>query len=175
MLRRVLPLLLIAVSLLSALPPGKPMVDMPIPQTKGRKIDLRQYRGKAVIVAMVSLTCEHCVEALSTLARLQQELGPKGLQVVGVAGDANAEMNVDEFARNLHLNFPMGFVDQPNFMKLANLPPDGRPFVPVLLFIDPKGMVRVQYFGDNPMLKDMKGMIRKVTDELMKEVPAAAK
>jgi peroxiredoxin len=179
MLRRTLLLLLtvgLSASLLTAsLPPGKPLVDMPISQTKGRKIDLKQYRGKAVVLVMVSLSCAHCIEALETLNQLQAQLGPQGLQVVGAAGDLSAEMNVDEFAKNMHLTFPMGFVDQAGFMKLSNLTPDARPFVPVLMFIDPKGMVRVQYFGDNPLIKDkaLNEMIRKVTGELMKELPAA--
>ena len=152
-------------------------MDVTISQTKGRKIDLKQYRGKAVVLVMVSLSCNHCITALETLTQLQKEWGPKGLQVVGLAGDPMAEVGVDEFAKNLHLNFPMGFVDQAGFMKLTNITPDVRPFVPVLMFIDPKGMVRVQYFGDNPLLKDksMSEMIRKVTIELMKELPGAAK
>ena len=54
-------------------------------------------------------------------------------------------------------------------MKLANLGPKDRPFVPIMLFVDAKGVVRVQMFGNDPLMKKPEGIIRSTIRELLKE------
>ena len=54
-------------------------------------------------------------------------------------------------------------------MKLANVTPKDRPFVPILMFVDAKGFVRVQMFGNDPLLEKPERIIRDTVRELMKE------
>src|SRR5208282_1190884 len=57
-----------------------------------KKIDLKQYRGKALVVVMISTTCKHCITAVQFLTEMQKQYGAQGLQVVGLAGDPNADV-----------------------------------------------------------------------------------
>src|SRR5215467_11078354 len=58
-----------------------------MPKPSGKQIDLKKYRGKPLIVAMISMSCGHCVTAIQYLIQIQDKYKDKGLQVVGVAGD----------------------------------------------------------------------------------------
>jgi hypothetical protein len=154
----------------AALPPGFPLADIPISAPPGKpKIDLKQYRGKAVILVMISLTCGHCVNAVQVLNDIQKEYGPRGLQVVGVAGGKTANTNVGGWSSHFAPDVPFGYLEKDDFLKLAGLPPDARPFVPVLLFVDPKGMVRLRLFGNDKQMKNTSEALAGATKELLGE------
>lgn len=154
----------------AALPPGFPLADVPISTPPGKpKIDLKQYRGKPVILLMISLTCGHCVNAAQVMNDLQKEYRPRGLQVVGVAGGKAASANVGGFGQHFAPEVPFGYLEKDDFLKLAGLPPDARPFVPVVLFIDPKGMVRLRLFGNDKQMKNTNDALTGATKELMGE------
>ncbi len=55
MLRHTLLVLGLATLAWAGLPPGRPLPDVPISQPGGKKLDLKQYRGKALVVALISL------------------------------------------------------------------------------------------------------------------------
>ncbi len=132
-----------------------------------KKIDLKQYRGKALVVVMISTTCKHCITAVQFLTEMQKQYGAQGLQVVGLAGDPNADVAVPAFVEQYHLNFPFGYLAKDPFLKLANLPSDGRPFVPVVLFVDPKGMVRNRMFGNDTQMKNTENALLQGIKELL--------
>jgi len=153
----------------AGLPPGRPLADVPISQTGGKKLDLKQYRGKALVLAFISTTCKDCSEVVDLLKQIQQERGANGLQVVVAAGDDKGAEAIVPFAAAHKPNFPLGYVDRPTLRKLADLKPKDRPFVPIMLFVDAKGSVRVQLFGNDPLMKKPETIIRSTVRELLKE------
>lgn len=169
MLRRTVLLLSFAALTFAGLPPGRPLPDVPISQPGGKKLDLKQYRGKALVLGIISTTCKDCAETVDLLKKIQEENGPRGLQVVIAAGDDNAASALGLFAAAHKPNFPLGYLDRAGIIKIVNIGPGVRPFVPILLFIDPKGMVRVQLFGDDPLMKKPETIIRSTVRELLKE------
>jgi len=169
MLPRSLLALTLATFSFAALPPGRPLPDVPIPLSGGKKLDLKQYRGKALVLALISTTCEDCEHAADFLKIVQSENASQGLQVVAIAGDANGAEAVHVFETVHKPNYPVGFLDRVPFLRLAGLKPDERPFAPILMFVDPKGMVRVQLLGDDPLIKKMELTIRATVRELLKE------
>src|ERR1700736_3165254 len=111
MLRRLVLLVCFALVASAGLPPGHPLADVPISQAGGKKLDLKKYRGKALVLTLISTTCGHCAEVLDVLKKLQQEDAVQGLQVVVAAGDDNAATAIGPYAAEHKLNFPLGFVD----------------------------------------------------------------
>ncbi|MGH9584495.1 MAG: TlpA family protein disulfide reductase [Bryobacteraceae bacterium] len=108
----------------------------------GQKL-LSQYRGKVVALEFIFTTCPHCQAAAKLMTKFQQEYGPRGLQVIDVAVNQNADLLVDDFARDFHVNFPVGWAlrDQAaSFMNFAS----GYFVVPQLALIDRKGYIRYQ-------------------------------
>ena len=159
----------LAGGLYAGLPPGRPLPDVPISQAGGKKLDLKQYRGKALVLTLISTTCVHCGEVIDLLNKIQQEEGPRGLQVVVAAGDDKASALIGAYAAAHKPNYPFGYVDRPGLIKLADLKPKVRPFVPIMLFVDAKGVVRVELFGNDPLMTKPEGIIRSTIRELLKE------
>ena len=46
------------------------------------------------------------------MSKLQTEYGPKGLQVIDVAINANADLGVEDFAKEQQTTFPVGWAVQ---------------------------------------------------------------
>jgi len=174
MLRRAFLFLALIPAAHAALPFGRPLPDVLVSLDGGKKLDFRQYRGKALVVAMISTTCSHCIEVVSILNHFQQQGAAHGLQVVAVSGDEFGLGAVRPFVSRYRPDFPVGYVDKQDFIKLANLRPDSRPFVPILMFVDPKGQVRQQFFGDQAQMKTPEPTIRTTLNELMKELAPPA-
>ncbi len=169
MLRRVLFLLNLTLLAYAGLPPGRLLPDVPVSLPAGRKLDLKQFRGKALVLAIVSTTCKDCGQVVDLLNVLQTEQGPHGLQVVVAAGDPNAAVALGPFIAAHKPNFPIGYLDRPAIMKVGAIGPKDRPFVPIMLFVDARGAVRVQLFGNDPLMKNPEGIIRSTIRELLKE------
>ncbi|MBV8552876.1 MAG: TlpA family protein disulfide reductase [Acidobacteriaceae bacterium] len=109
---------------------------------QGQKL-LSQYRGKVVALEFIYTTCPHCQAASRVMSKLQQEYGPRGFQVLDVAVNPNADLLVENFAKDFQVNFPVGWTsaDQmTSFMGFAN----GRFVVPQLALIDRQGNIHYQ-------------------------------
>jgi thiol-disulfide isomerase/thioredoxin len=167
MFSRTLLLLTLAVSIFAKEP--RPLAPVPIPTPRGPKINLAQYRGKVVVAMIFSTHCQDCIKSVDLLSKIQKDLGPKGLQVVAAAGDENAQYLVEPFVERYKPTFPIGYLTKDDIIKLADLPPGKRPVVPILLFIDKKGIVRFQYFGDDPFMKTEDGSTRSIVENLQKQ------
>jgi thiol-disulfide isomerase/thioredoxin len=167
MISRTLLLLAVAMTIFAKEP--RPLAAVPIPTPRGPKINLSQYRGKVVVAMIFSTHCDHCIKSVDLLSKVQKDLGPKGFQAVGAAGDENAQYLLGPFVERYKPTFPIGYLTKDEIIKLADLPPGKRPVVPILLFIDKKGVVRFQYFGDDPFFKTEDGSTRSIVENLLKE------
>ena len=156
----------LGVSLLFAATP-RPLADVIIPVPAGKAIRLKAYRGKVLLVAMISTDCKTCIASIEILNRAQQDFGPQGFQVVAAAGDQNAQYMLQPFVQRYRPLFPMGYLNVDEMMKLGDIGPKGG-VAPIFLFVDRKGIVRQQVFGDNPFFKAEELSTRKVIQDLLK-------
>jgi thiol-disulfide isomerase/thioredoxin len=166
MLRKLLVVLLFAVALWARTP--RPLPNLPIPMVNGKSIHLDQYRGKVVLVSIIATTCSHCIQSIAVLNRIQKEFGSK-LQIVAAAGDNNAQSVVGPFIQRYRPIFPVGYLNTDQMIKLGDIPPNVRPVAPIFLFIDKKGVVRFQFYGDDPFFKSEESATRGVVRALLKE------
>jgi len=145
----------------------RPLVNVPILTPAQKAIDLRKYRGQTVILVIFSTGCDDCIKTINIMNKLQAELGPKGLQVVGAAGDPNAKYLLEPFIQRYRPLFPLGYIDKDAIIKVAEIGPKVRPVVPIVMFVDKWGMVREQYFGDHPIFKDPERSLRALAQAVM--------
>src|ERR1700722_1347440 len=111
MIRLVVAFVCLLLSIQGASTP-RPLADISVPTPDGKKIRLSQYRGKVMVVALVSTSCEHCYTSMQLLGQLQKEYGPRGFQVFAVAADDNAAKAVGPLSRARDFGFPVGYLDQ---------------------------------------------------------------
>lgn len=125
----------------------RPMSALKIGSPSGVNIDLKQYKGKVLVVAMIMTHCPHCQAAVRILSKLQTDLGPKGLQVVVVAMDLKPLTVVPDFIKKFNPPFPVGFADYIDAARFMSLDTSKQYYVPYLSFVDRQGMIRAQFTG----------------------------
>ena len=115
----------------------------------GKPIQLSQYKGKPVVLAFILTTCPHCQHTTGLLVKLQSEYAAKGVQVIECAVNSNADALIPDFVNTYKTNFPVGYNFDVDFIlgPFLQHPPDKGPSMPILVFIDRKGMIRGQYEG----------------------------
>ncbi|HUA87572.1 MAG TPA: TlpA disulfide reductase family protein [Bryobacteraceae bacterium] len=151
------------------------LARVPIFGSDGKPIDLRHYRGRTIILMIFSTACSDCIHMIGLMNDLQQQLGGRGLQVIGAAGDPVAKYMLGPFVQRYRPLFPIGYIDKDAIIKVADIPDGMRPIVPILLFIDKWGMVREQYYGDHPLMKSGEPALKAVAQAIIGLTPVAAR
>lgn len=145
---------------------GRRFPSIQIPAPGNAKIDLDKYRGKILVLALLSTTCEECIHTMGVLTTVQNEKGNGRVQVVAATANTIEPAEVAAFIKKYKPPFPVGFVDPTLFQKIAAIGPEVRPFVPTLLYMDAKGIVRYQYYG-NHIHGTAEQTIPRIVDELL--------
>jgi peroxiredoxin len=131
-----------------AMPPvPRPAKDFTVTQTAGQKITLSEHRGKVVLMQFLYTTCVHCQATARTFSKLEAELGPQGLQVVGIAFNEDALTGpgaVEGFVTANHVSFPVGTASRESVMGYLGLSVMERFVVPQIVVVDRKGNIRAQ-------------------------------
>ena len=104
---------------------------------------LSDYAGKVVALEFIFTTCPHCQAASKLMTKLQQEYGSRGLQVIDVAINPNADLLVENFAKDFQVNFPVGWTTAQQMQSFMGFG-DARYVVPQLVLIDRKGYIHYQ-------------------------------
>lgn len=115
--------------------------DFTLINPDGKKVSLKDFRGKVVFLNFWATWCEFCREEMPAMERLYQEFRGKGLEIVGVdVKDKRADALA--FVKKLRVTYPIV------------LDPDGEVGVlygafglPLSYLIDRKGMVVARLFG----------------------------
>ncbi|HEY4362840.1 MAG TPA: TlpA disulfide reductase family protein [Bryobacteraceae bacterium] len=168
MLKKLLAITLLAAAALSAKEP-RPASTLGIPVPAGKKFHFQDYAGKVVLFVIFSTECKDCIEALNMVNTIQKEYAPHGFQALAAAGDDNAQYLVEPFVQRYKLTFPVGFLTRDEMIKIGDIPLDKRPTAPIFLFIDKRGIVRFQYYGDHPFFKTANGTTHSIIEGLLKE------
>jgi len=119
---------------------GTPAPDF-IVQDADRKLELRDFRGQIVVLNFWATWCAPCVEEMPSLTQLQQRLKDKGVTVVGVSVDVDAD-GYHRFLKDHKIDFLT--VRDPD-QKANDL--YGTFKFPETYIIDRKGIVRRKFIG----------------------------
>jgi cytochrome c biogenesis protein CcmG, thiol:disulfide interchange protein DsbE len=110
-------------------------------QDGDRKVTLSELRGKVVVLNFWATWCAPCVEEMPSLVQLQQRFKDKGITVVGVSVDVDADA-YHKFLKDYKIDFVT--VRDPD-EKTANL--YGTFKWPETYIIDRNGIVRRKFIG----------------------------
>lgn len=147
----------------------RPLADVTIdPPPGGKPIRIRDYRGKTVLVAILSTECSTCAASVAILNNIQKDYGPRGVQVLAAAVNDGAISLVGSFMQRNRPSFPMGVLSRDATRRLADFTTEERPYVPMFVFVDKQGTVRLQAFGDSEFFKNEDRETRKGLDLMLK-------
>ena len=95
------------------MPPLNAHSDLGWVLSDGRRAKLADFQGKVLVLDFYATWCEPCRDSIPGLISLEQNYGASGLQVVGLnVGGPDDRIKVAAFAKELHIQYPLGFPDQ---------------------------------------------------------------
>ena len=121
---------------------GQPAPDFSLASLDGKTLKLSDYKGKAVLLNFWATWCEPCKIEMPWFVQLQQQYGPQGLQVLGVAMDDTDPKDIQEFAQKMGVNYPIVVGKEAVGDQYG-----GIPYLPSTFYIDRDGKVVDRVFG----------------------------
>jgi thiol-disulfide isomerase/thioredoxin len=176
-MRKQLAIVLGLASIVLAKPPvpraGK---DLTAVEPSGKKISLASLKGQVVMVQFLHTTCPHCQATARMLTGLQAKLGPRGLKVVGVAFNDEAQGHpevVRGFIEQNGVGFPVGLATENDVLGYLEIPVMTRFVVPQMVILDRKGTIRAQseFLGSAELQNE--DYLTKLLDGLLKPTETA--
>src|SRR5215467_7396171 len=182
--------LALGVSAFAKGPVPRPAGTLDFVDANGKHFNLSSYKGKVVVIQFLLTTCPHCQAMSSTvLTKMQNQLGPRGLQVVGVAYIAaekpdakSANDAVREYASKYAANFPVGYIstdDTQNrtailaFMGYSVVEQPRLGF-PQVVVVDRKGVVRAQSEAQGTAELQQEASLTQLVEGLLNEGAASS-
>ena len=150
--------------------PPRPSPPLVIERLGAPSVELSQYRGKVVALALIFTTCSHCQDLTKLLGPLSREYALRGVQVLECAFNDDAKQTIAEFLQQLQPPFPVGWTNRAAAMAyLQRTILDTRPlYVPHMVFLDRRGMIQADYPGESDFFKDPATNIRAELEKLLK-------
>jgi thiol-disulfide isomerase/thioredoxin len=148
----------------------RPAPDLAIHVPGQPDLHLTRYKGKVVLLALLSTGCESCQHfALNQLAPLQKQYGPRGLQILAAVFNDEARANFEKFRTQFVRGFPLGYSDEKSVLAWLRQPVEEGYFTPIVAFIDRRGNIASQHLGDDMLFQDPDKSIRLRLETLLKQ------
>jgi thiol-disulfide isomerase/thioredoxin len=81
--------------------------DFTLESLDGKNMRLSDLRGKAVLLNFWATWCGPCKIETPWLVEMQKQYGSQGLQVIGVAMDDSGKDDIEKFAKDMGVNYPV--------------------------------------------------------------------
>lgn len=121
---------------------GDEAPEFSLPSSEGGPVNLRDLRGRVVMVHFWATWCPSCVEELPTLDTLYLSLKGKDFEMLAVSVDEGGAGDVASFIRKNRLNIPVLFDPRSDIAALY-----GTFKFPETYILDRSGVVRYKAIG----------------------------
>lgn len=121
---------------------GHDAPDFVLTDLQGHSLKLSDLRGKAVVLNFWATWCPPCKEEIPWFVELQKRYGAQGLQVVGVSMDDGDQKDVEKFAAENSINYPV-LLGKDTVAEQYG----GIEYLPTTFYIDRNGVVMDRVFG----------------------------
>jgi thiol-disulfide isomerase/thioredoxin len=147
---------------------GKPSPPLTIQRLSGTAIDLNQYKGKVVALAFIDTTCPHCQHLTQLLNTISKQYADKPVQFVACAFNDGAQALLPKFIQEFQPTFPVGFCARQAVLTYLSYPVLQPLYVPHMVFLDKRGVVRGDYLGESDFMSHPDTRIPAELDQLLK-------
>jgi thiol-disulfide isomerase/thioredoxin len=147
---------------------GRRLENLALRDTRGEVWEFRtSKRGKLVLFDFWAISCPHCLPALPELNRLQSQLGGQGLEVVGIALEADGSVEqqaarINEFCRARQVNYRQ-LLGEPTRCNITAPSQFNVPSIPKMVLCDEDGSILWEHSGapDRATLGELERLIQR--------------
>ena len=159
--------------------------SVPLKTLDGKEFKISDREGKVLLLNFWATWCIPCIEEMPELVKLQEELGPKGFEILGMNTQAEdlevegitmeeLELQVRELIKTKKLNYEIVWSSSEAYEKAAEIAQ--MPVVPISLLIDADGkVVAVFKGGGEETVQKMKDLSRQTVEARVKKNSEAEK
>lgn len=120
--------------------------DVTLETMDGETIALGERPGEVLLVNFWATWCAPCRKEIPDLIEMQEELGPRGLTIVGVSTDQQGEEVVAPFLDEYAINYPIVLDPEATLDEAFG----GVYGLPMTFVVGPEGRIRHQVLGAVP-------------------------
>lgn len=122
----------------------KAPINLALKDLQGVRRSLADLRGRIVLLNFWASWCGPCRKEMPDLAALRNQLGPRGVEVIGAStDDPEDEPDVRKFVRDHHVDFPVWLGATVENMEAFGLPA----ILPSTVLLDRDGFVAERLAG----------------------------
>ena len=135
---------------------GSEMINFVLPDQKGKKISLKDFRGKYVLVDFWASWCGPCIRELPYVAKLYKECKGKNFEIIGVSLDSDKEAWLGAIKKN-----NMKWVQVCDLKGWRTMPAKACNVaaIPYTVLIDPEGKVIALNLRGEELLNKVKSIL----------------
>ena len=152
-----------------AVPRQSPDFSVYEPAAK-QTVRISDLKGKVVVIEFMFLQSAHCLRVAQMLNDLHKELGPRGLQPVGIVFGPNMSQSaVTSFVQYFKLGYPVGYASTEQVDGYMGRGAKEVLNIPQIVVIDRAGMIRAQNGSKYDTALENEGSLRELLERLLKE------
>ena len=147
-----------------------PAITSVLAQTEIKMVDgsttkLEDKKGKVILVNLWATWCGPCRGEMPHLIEFQNAHRDKGFEILGLDVDDESVEQINDFAKEMKLNYPLGWATQELFIEF-NRVSQSAGSIPQSFLIDRDNNLRGVFVGGSKKVVDqMKETIEKVVNE----------
>lgn len=153
-----------------------------INESSGKTTQLSSFKGKVVVMEFLFVKSQHCIRVAATLNKLNNELGSRGFQAIGIVFDppnsgGNGAQLLPSVVDYLKLTYPLGYASKDEVDNYLSRSGDEILNIPQVVVIDRAGMIRATSGGrgGDPTLEDENSLRTLINGLLNEGVSTGAK
>lgn len=116
--------------------------DFTLKDLKGMEVNLKEFRGKVVLLNFWATWCSPCRIEIPSMVELYKKYKDRGLEIIGVNLDKLGKSEVEKFSQEHKINFPVLLNPSGDVASLY-----GVVVLPTTVFLDRDGKIKGRISG----------------------------
>jgi thiol-disulfide isomerase/thioredoxin len=121
---------------------GKAAPAFTLVNLEGKKVSLKDYKGRPVLVNFWATWCAPCKLEMPWFEEFRQKYGPQGFEILGIAEDDAGKDEIAKAVKKINVSYPILLTDQ----KVAPAY-GGVDYLPESFYVDRNGIVQTETSG----------------------------
>jgi thiol-disulfide isomerase/thioredoxin len=121
---------------------GEIAPDLSLKDLKGIEVNLKEFRGKVVLLNFWATWCPPCRKEIPSMVGLYKKYKDMGLEIIGVNLDKLGKSDVEKFSLEYKINFPILLNPSGDVAALY-----GVVVLPTTVFLDRNGRIKGRISG----------------------------